>query len=39
MFVSKSNEVLIKNPGDINGIDFKLKDLTDCTVILLDYTA
>jgi hypothetical protein len=39
MFVSKSNEVLIKKPGDINGIDFKLKDLTDCIVILLDYTA
>jgi hypothetical protein len=39
MFVSKTNEVLIKKPGDINGIDFKIKDLTDCTVILLDYTA
>ena len=39
MFVSKSNEILIKKPGDINGIDFKIKDLTDCIVILLDYTA
>jgi len=39
MFVSKTGETLRKNPGDINGIDFKIKDLHDCTVYLLDRTA
>ena len=26
-------------PGDINGIDFMIKDLENCTVMLLDHTA
>jgi protein XRP2 len=39
MFKSKRNEVLVKKPGDINGIDFMIKDLHDCTVHILDYTA
>ena len=26
-------------PGDINGIDFMIKDLEGCTVVLLDHTA
>lgn len=39
MFKSKQNEVLVKKPGDINGIDFMIKDLHDCTVHILDYTA
>ena len=39
MIISKQGETLRKNPGDINGIDFKIKDLHDCTVYLLDRTA
>ena len=26
-------------PGDINGIDFKIVDLENCTVVILDHTA
>ena len=26
-------------PGDINGIEFMIKDLDNCTVILLDHIA
>ena len=39
MFKSLQNQVCIKRPGDINGIDFMIKDLDDCTVVLLDHTA
>lgn len=39
MFKSKDGEVLVKKPGDINGIDFMIKDLENCTVLLLDHTA
>lgn len=39
MFKSIKDETLVKNPGDINGIDFMIKDLENCTVILLDHTA
>jgi hypothetical protein len=38
-FVSKTGETLTKKPGDINGIDFKIKDLHDCVVYLMDHTA
>jgi protein XRP2 len=30
MFVNRAGEELIKKPGDINGIDFKIQGLTDC---------
>lgn len=39
MFKGRKNEVLVKKPGDINGIDFMIKDLENCTIILLDHTA
>jgi protein XRP2 len=39
MFKDRTGEELIKNPGDINGIDFILNSLTDCQVYLMDYTA
>jgi protein XRP2 len=26
-------------PGEVNGLDFKIKDLDGCTVIILDHTA
>lgn len=39
MFKDRTGEELIKKPGDINGIDFMIANLTDCSVFLLDYTA
>ena len=39
MFKSQKDQVLIKKPGDINGIDFMIKDLENCTVYLLDHIA
>lgn len=39
MFKSLKNEVCVKEPGDINGIDFMIKDLDGCTVVLLDHIA
>jgi protein XRP2 len=39
MFKGKIGETLIKKPGDINGIDFMIKDLEDCKVYILDHTA
>jgi protein XRP2 len=39
MFKGRENEILVKNPGDINGIDFMLHTLTNCSVYLMDYTA
>jgi protein XRP2 len=39
MFKDITGETLIKRPGDINGIDFMIKDLKDCDVWLLDHTA
>ena len=31
--------MLVKMPGDVNGIDFKIKDLENCTVMILDHIA
>jgi protein XRP2 len=39
MFKMQKDQKLIKMPGDINGIDFMIKDLENCTVMLLDHTA
>jgi len=39
MFVGKTGEELLKKPGDVNGLDFAIRDLTDCKVFLLDTTA
>ena len=39
MFKQQSDQLLVKMPGDINGIDFMIKDLDNCTVVLLDHTA
>lgn len=39
MFKGKSGEILVKRAGDINGIEFKIQDLQDCKVFLLDHTA
>jgi hypothetical protein len=40
MFRDKQGEHnLIKMPGQVNGLDFQIRNLTDCTVYLLDTTA
>ena len=39
MFKGKSGETLVKRAGDINGIEFKIQDLQDCKVFLLDHSA
>ena len=39
IFKDKKGETLIKRPGDINGIDFVIKNLEDCKVYLLDHIA
>ncbi len=39
MFVGLTGQELTKKPGDINGQAFKLENLTDCTVWLLDHIA
>jgi hypothetical protein len=39
MFKNKRGERLVKMQGEINGIDFVIKDLDSCTVMLLDHSA
>ena len=39
MFADKTGEELIKRPGQVNGLDFQIRNLTDCTVYLMDTTA
>ena len=38
MITDKKNETLMKKKGDINGLNFKIRDLENCTVYLLDHT-
>ncbi len=35
----KTGETLMKKPGQINGLDFQIKNLNDCTVYIFDTTA
>lgn len=37
MFVGLSDQELIKKPGEINGEAFKLDNLKNCTIWLLDH--
>ncbi len=39
MFASKKNETLTKKPWDVNGLDFRIKDLDECVVQLFYGTA
>ena len=39
MFADKTGEELVKKPGQVNGLDFQIRNLTDCKVFLLDTTA
>jgi hypothetical protein len=38
MFTDKKDETLIKKKGDVNGLNFKIRNLTNCTVYLADHT-
>ena len=38
-FKNENGKELVKMPGDINGIEFMIKDLQNCTVVLLDHIA
>ena len=38
-FKSLENQTCLKKPGDINGIQFMIKDLKNCVVQILDHTA
>ena len=39
MFTKKKGEELIKNPGEVNGLQFVINYLEDCTVYILDHSA
>ena len=39
MFQKLSDQTLIKKPGQIDGLQFKINDLENCVVFLLDHTA
>ena len=39
MFADKTGEELVKRPGQVNGLDFQIRNLTDCKVYLMDTTA
>ena len=39
MFKKEDGKTLMKVPGDINGMQFKIADLENCTVFLLDHVA
>jgi hypothetical protein len=38
MFTDKKEETLIKKKGELNGLNFKMRNLQNCTVYLLDHT-
>lgn len=38
MFTDKNNEILIKKFGEIEGFNFKIRNLNNCKVYLLDWT-
>lgn len=39
MFKKEEGKTLSKKPGDINGMQFKIADLENCTVFLVDHLA
>ena len=39
MFDSRKGEVLIKNPGQIDGKDFVVMKCEDCEIYVCDYTS
>ena len=39
MFSQKENETLVKRPGDIAGLEFAIRYLTNCNASVFDQTA
>lgn len=39
MFQEKKGETLVKVPGEVHGFQFKIRNLEDCVVHLLDHSA
>lgn len=39
MFKMLKDQILIKKPGDIDGLQFMIKDLENCSVFLMDHSA
>ena len=39
MFSQLNGEEVMKTPGQVNGLDFAIRFLENCTVKLLDHTA
>lgn len=38
IFSDKKDEILVKKLGEIEGFNFKIRNLTNCKVFLLDWT-
>ena len=38
MFTDKNDQVLIKKFGEIEGFNFKIRNLNNCKIYLLDWT-
>jgi len=38
MFTDKKDEVLIKKFGEVEGFNFKIRNLQNCKVFILDWT-
>lgn len=38
MFTDKKDETLVKKKGEVNGLNFKIRNLINCTVYLADRT-
>lgn len=38
MFTDKKNETLIKRYGELDGFNFKMRNLQNCKVYILDWT-
>lgn len=39
MFSEKTGETLVKNPGEIDGLEFAIRHLNGCKVYIYDTTA
>jgi len=35
--MNKSNEIIVKLPGDVEGKNFTIMDCTDCTIYICDH--
>ena len=39
IFKSETGELFVKKAGEVNGVQFMIKDLENCDVVILDHTA